>query len=94
MAAVICGSLAFDSIMNFGGKFADQNVKPEAPATNDPWGIASVVASVMGEPEPTLPATKQQPTTEVFASEGDQQPNEEPAEWVDHRAGVVEKFLW
>ena len=24
MAAVICGSLAFDSIMNFGGKFADQ----------------------------------------------------------------------
>lgn len=78
---------------NQGGKFADQNVKPEAPATNDPWGIASVVASVMGEPEPTLPATKQQPTTEVFASEGDQQPNEEPAEWVDHRAGVVEKFL-
>lgn len=70
---------------NQGGKFADQNVKPEAPATNDPWGIASVVASVMGEPEPTLPATKQQPTTEVFASEGDQQPNEEPAEWVDLR---------
>lgn len=26
---------------NQGGKFADQNVKPEAPATNDPWGIAS-----------------------------------------------------
>ena len=24
MAAIICGSLAFDSIMNFGGKFADQ----------------------------------------------------------------------
>lgn len=24
MAAVICGSLAFDSIMNFGGQFADQ----------------------------------------------------------------------
>ena len=70
---------------NQGGKFADQNVKPEAPATNDPWGIASVVASVMGEPEPTLPATKQQPTTEVFASEGDQQPNEEPAAWVDLR---------
>ena len=70
---------------NQGGKFADQNVKPEAPATNDPGGIASVVASVMGEPEPTLPATKQQPTTEVFASEGDQQPNEEPAEWVDLR---------
>ena len=65
---------------NQGGEFADQNVKPEAPATNDPWGIASVVASVMGEPEPTLPATKQQPTTEVFASEGDQQPNEEPAD--------------
>lgn len=70
---------------NQGGKFADQNVKPEAPAINDPWGIASVVASVMGELEPTLPATKQQPTTEVFASEGDQQPNEEPAEWVDLR---------
>lgn len=70
---------------NQGGEFADQNVKPEAPAINDPWGIASVVASVMGEPEPTLPATKQQPTTEVFASEGDQQPNEEPAEWVDLR---------
>lgn len=70
---------------NQGGKFADQNVKPEAPAINDPWGIASVVASVMGEPEPTLPATKQQPTTEVFASEGDQQPNEEPAAWVDLR---------
>jgi hypothetical protein len=33
---------------NQGGKFADQNVKPEAPATNDPWGIASVVASVTG----------------------------------------------
>ena len=70
---------------NQGGEFADQNVKPEAPAINDPWGIASVVASVMGELEPTLPATKQQPTTEVFASEGDQQPNEEPAEWVDLR---------
>ena len=24
MAAIICGSLAFDSIMNFGGKFSDQ----------------------------------------------------------------------
>ena len=24
MAAIICGSLAFDSIMNFEGKFADQ----------------------------------------------------------------------
>lgn len=70
---------------NQGGEFADQNVKPEAPAINDPWGIASVVASVMGELEPTLPATTQQPTTEVFASEGDQQPNEEPAEWVDLR---------
>ena len=28
MAAIICGSLAFDSIMNFGGKFADQ-ILPE-----------------------------------------------------------------
>ena len=33
---------------NQGGEFADQNVKPEAPATNDPCGIASVVASVTG----------------------------------------------
>ncbi|RZL97871.1 MAG: carbohydrate kinase family protein, partial [Variovorax sp.] len=24
MAAVICGSLAFDTIMNFDGRFADQ----------------------------------------------------------------------
>lgn len=31
MAAVICGSLAFDTIMNFDGRFADQ-ILPGQPA--------------------------------------------------------------
>jgi len=70
---------------NQGGEVADQNVKPEAPAINDPWGIASVVASVMGELEPSPPAPAQQPTIEVDGIEEDQQPTGEPAAWVDLR---------
>lgn len=70
---------------NQDGELADQNVKPEAPAINDPWGIANVVASVMGELEPSPPAPAQQPTIEVDGGEEDQQPTGEPAAWVDLR---------
>lgn len=61
------------------GGVTQQNAAPVPPPINDPWGIAGVVASVMGDTNPSSHSGEQQPSSEQV----DGQDSDPTNGWVD-----------